>query len=204
MNSSRHACRRASNLVTIASHSQPGPHDYLLSSRLTHLCVCTACLLSMNACSLSILPQSHHANATHTQFLPFSAHPPSAPSVSPRAIATHTCMCSTHHSSQLRYYYTLFLINQPASLTQSCSHSSYASAVQHASRAPPLLPIINVMPSELSQPAQPAQWHTAPATPSFSCFHHVSILFWFVFTPPDHHTHPYTTQYDCVQCIDHA
>ena len=84
MNSSRHACRRASNLVTIASHSQPGPHDYLLSSRLTHLNVCTACLLSINACSRSILLQSHHNNPIRTQFRPFSAHaPPVCPQSAP-------------------------------------------------------------------------------------------------------------------------
>ncbi len=168
MNSSRPACRRTSNPITVASYSQPGPRDSLLSC-LTHLNVCTACLLSMNACSHSILLQSHHQSNSYSISFFFSPRSPSAPSVSPRAIATHARVCSTHHSSLFRYYYTLRVLNQPASLTQSCSHSSCASAIQHPSPAPTLLPTIEYMPSELHRPSQPLSCSTAPATASFSC-----------------------------------
>jgi hypothetical protein len=63
--------------------AQPGPRDSQFSS-CTDLSVCTACLLSLNACSHSILLHSHHANTIHTQFRPFSAHaPPVRPQSAP-------------------------------------------------------------------------------------------------------------------------
>ncbi len=139
------------------------------------------CLLSVNLASIT----SHQPNSYSISSF-FSSRTPSAPSVSTRAIATHANMCSTHHPSPFRYDYTLLLINQHASLTQSCSHSSCASAVKRTSPAPPLLPAINYMSSEPSQPSQPAQWRTAPAPASFSCFNHICSCFGLC-------THPHIT-----------
>jgi hypothetical protein len=164
------------------------------------------CMLAFDKCLFSVKLASftsHQCNS-HSISSFFSPRTPSAPSVSPSAITTHARVSFTHDPSPFRYHYTLLLINQPASLTQSCSHSSCASAIQHPSPAPPLLPTINSMPSELSQPSQPAQCHPTPAPASFSCFHHISILFWFVYKPPDHHTRPYTSRYDCMQGVYHA
>jgi hypothetical protein len=152
-------------------------------------------MLALNECSLSVNLASitSHQCDLYSILSFFSPRTPSAPSVSPRVIATHVRVCFTQHSSPFRYYCILRLLNQPASLTQSCSHSSCASAVQHASPAPPLLPTIISMYSELSQPSQSPSCRTAPAPASFFCFNHVSILFWFVFTPPHHHTRLHNT-----------
>jgi hypothetical protein len=70
----------------------------------------------MNACSLSILLQSHHANPTHTQFRPFSAH---APPVRPQSAPDppqhmHACVCFTHDPSPFRSGHNFLLSNQPA------------------------------------------------------------------------------------------
>ena len=173
---------------------------------MPHTPQCMYCMLALDECLLSVNIASFPSHQSNSYSISSFFRPriPSVPSVSPRSTTAHAYVCFTQHSSLFRYYYTLRLLNQPASLTQSCSHSSCASAIQHPSPAPPLLPIINYMSSELSQPSQSPSCRATPAPASFSCFHHVFILFWFVYTPPDHHTRPYTTQYDCMQCIQHV
>ncbi len=131
------------------------PHpslDHVTPCSIPHTPQCMYCMFAFDECVLSfnlasITSQQYNLYSISSFF---SSRTPSAPSVSPRAIATHTRVCFTHLSSLFRYYYTLLLSNQPASLTQSCSHSSFTSTVQHPSPVPPLLPTIDSMHSELS------------------------------------------------------
>jgi hypothetical protein len=158
------------------------------------------CMFAFDECVLSVNLASFtsHQSSSYSISSFVSSRTPSAPSARPRAISTRARLCVTHDSSLFRYYYTLLLTNQHASLMQSCSHSSCARAIQHASPAPPHLPVINSMYSELSQPSRPPSWRATLAPASFSCFYHVSFLFWFVFTP--HITTRAPTQLNMTVC----
>jgi hypothetical protein len=133
------------------------------------------CLLSVNLASITPLQCIKSNTRSISSF--FSSRTPSTPAPSSRPTTSHARMCFTHHPSLLGYYHTLLLTNQPASLTQSCSHSSCASAVQRTSPAPhSSQPSITCPPSSTSLPSlHRAEQHShQPPTPAsimiLSCF----------------------------------
>ncbi len=205
MSSSRPACRRTLNLITFASHSQPGPRDILLSS-CTHHSAYTACLLSMDACYQSSLPQSHHCGAPIQLTIKFVHCQLTHPQCALSQPQTHhtTCTHVFHASSK-----PIQVLLHPSSLESTC--------LAHAVGFPLPAPVPSSAPLQHPRSSQ-TSITCPPSSTSLPSLHRaeqhsrqppfpVSIIFLLVLvcvhTPTSPHT-PYATQYDCIQCVQHA